>query len=362
MITSSLLFVIIVNCLSSLSAVVLRFQDVAIGNISFVPTAQPKALIGNKLFAPEQRLNYSLVSNQSSIPTTATGRLVRVVIFSVWIGDSVDVERSNHYLYAKERGYDYIHVAASQTEYEAVFGSSPAGWASVIVAQQLMLHIPTIDYLLKMDQDCIFARSDLAIEAAIDPLEQFHLYTSQIEHHSRFSQSHTWIIRNSEYSQMLLREWLEYRVWGRCVNIAQEQGAFHFVLGWSLHLAYPHTSDFSCVHYCNSLRSAYHHHHCVLDWYTDNGFGLENEGSFTHPYVFLYPRHSPDHFHSPDDGYTVETTAAVAFAKAMLTSDKFAPFTVHPCKKNFYIPPDKVAERIESCFGHHTGRRLIRQR
>lgn len=347
MILRAILFAIlcilmVANCM------IFKLIDIASGNFSLPQSHKRRPILGNKLFLTQNRPKYPLVSNQSSLPTTPSQRPVHIVIFTVWVGERLHEAKSNHNLYAKKLGYDYMHIFATPDEYAAVLGGSPLGWASVFVAQKLLQQLPSVDYFLKMDQDCVFARADLPIETIIDPREQYHLYVSQTLPDSRFTQSHTWLIRNSAYSLDFLREWLDYRTWGRCGDIAQEQGAFHFALGWSFIQAYPNNvTEFTCSKYCGSPRSSYKHHHCVLDWYEDNGFGMS--GNFSHPYVFLYTLQTIDHFHSPNDGYTLQIDHT-NYTREQFASSHWTPLTIHPCKKNFYLPPRNASQLVHTCF------------
>ena len=60
-----------------------------------------------------------------------------------------------------------------------------------------------------------------------------------------------------------------------CSDIAYEQGALQFALGHYMKLYYAvNTTRFDCTDYCLSkTRSAYAHHHCVLDWMRVNRLG-----------------------------------------------------------------------------------------
>jgi hypothetical protein len=95
-----------------------------------------------------------------------------------------------------------------------------------------------------------------------------------------------------------------------------------------------------------SLRSVYSHHHCVLDWLEDNGFGVSNNGSMnTHPniYVYSFPKEGNYVFVSPDDGFILEFGQ---FLNRTRTDVSFKPLTVHPLKKNIYDAPTDVMQML----------------
>lgn len=299
-------------------------------------------IIGNNFFAPQNRLKYPDFFNVSTAPTN---RSIRIMIFTTWIHDNpLNESALNQKIYADHFGYDYVHVNLSPLVYHELVNknaNSPPGWSTVQVAEALLHLFPSVDYFVKLDVDCLFARLDLPIETILDPYEQYDMYTSQIEH-SRFTQSHTWIIKNTLFAKDFLARWLEFRTRSNCRDLAQEQGAFHMMIGLTMKERYgSNVTSFTCHQACHTKRTTYHHHHCVLDWYTDNKFSIQY--NFSHPNIFLYPYNS-DHFISPDDGYTKQIDI-----KTPLNLSLYLPLTVHPCKKMPYLHPTEVLSNLIKC-------------
>jgi hypothetical protein len=276
---------------------------------------------------------------------------LKIVVFTVWVSDQPlsAVERLNHQQYCEFHGYDFIYLWLSKHTYKERYGDLPYAWLSIEFAQELLRNYTDIDYLVKMDVDCLFARQDLRLETILYPKEYFSVYLSQIEESSRFTQSHMWIVKNDLFTQHFLERWLSYRTMDHCRDIAQEQGALHFTLGhllaeyYSSNVSITTSNDhknestirsirsltpFTCGMFCHSHRSAYHHHHCVLDWYEDNGFGMS--GFFYHPQIYIYPffsglaattteqgqnNNNKEHFISPMDGYTLQIDSSKIMVK-----------------------------------------------
>lgn len=310
-------------------------------HIALAGAARP--IVGNRLFAPENRLKYA---NYSS-PTAAIGRKVHILVFSVWVGSHPLARRPlNHQLYAEHHGYNFVHVHMNHSQFAALYNNTPYGWASVEVARLLLERLP-VDYLFKLDVDCLFSQLSTPLEALLDPYEQYDLYTSQTEH-SRFTQSHTWIVRNSAYARDFLFDWAGFREQQHCSDLAQEQGAYHIMIGLTMKWHYGEAvSAYDCDQWCNTGRSTYKHHHCVLDWYQDNGFGME--GNFSHPHVFLYPYPGDGQYISPDDGYTLQLLRSHPMPLSHFNQSQFQPLTVHPCKRNPYLRPSDVMNHLGLC-------------
>ena len=94
---------------------------------------------------------------------------------------------------------------------------------------------------------------------------------------------------------------------------------------------------FVCVFHSGvSPRSIYGHHHCVLDWLEDNGFGMSGSMN-NHPDIFVYPYPNHTGYSSPNDGFVLEWGR-----NAPLREDE-CPLTVHPMKKHMYESPEDVA-------------------
>lgn len=323
------------------------FEDLVNESIPIPLRSSPRRsnIIGNVNFMKHLRPRYW--APNISLPQAPSQRPIRVLIFSSWVGEETNLVEGklNHRAYADKFGYDYLLVTLSKVAFRHHFASAPYAWLNVAAAIALMHRLPEIDYFLKLDFDCLFAQLETPLETLIDPMEQYHFYVSQIER-SRFTQSHTWIARNSEYMMAFLEDWADFRIDNFCGDIAQEQGAMHFMLGYSMRVAYGGlVSDFSCMNKCHIHRSAYHHHHCVLNWYNANGFGIN--GSFAHPYVYLYEYHGDERFLSPEDGYTLQLPNKNI---RQLNGSVFKPLTVHPCKRDPFIHPDRVLDEGSSCL------------
>lgn len=92
-----------------------------------------------------------------------------------------------------------------------------------------------------------------------------------------------------------------------------------------------------------SLRSAYLHHHCVLDWLNDNGFGL-NGSMNTHPYIYVYPfpANGSQEYNSPDDGFFWEWSQRSALGPT------YHPLTTHPLKQHIYEHPTAILKVLRT--------------
>jgi hypothetical protein len=98
-------------------------------------------------------------------------------------------------------------------------------------------------------------------------------------------------------------------------------------------------------------RSTFKHHHCVLDWLEDNGFGMTGSMN-THPHIYVYPcPQNTSQYFSPDDGFVMEWTQQSALAHT------FQPLTVHPLKHHIYEEPSAVLKFMRT---FHGGRRRLR--
>lgn len=71
----------------------------------------------------------------------------------------------------------------------------------------------------------------MRLESILDPLQRYPFYTTNVEPNSRFMQSQSWILKKSEYGRSLINEWLDHVYWGKCDDLAAEQGAMHLMLG-----------------------------------------------------------------------------------------------------------------------------------
>ncbi len=91
----------------------------------------------------------------------------------------------------------------------------------------------------------------------------------------------------------------------------------------------------------NTQRSTYLHHHCVLDWLEDNGFGVSSNGTMnTHPHIFVYPFPENNRtFISPDDGFVMEWEKKLEYVDV---ENNYKPLTVHPFKHHIYLSPAEV--------------------
>lgn len=328
--------------LTALSVGCIDLQDFLNTALPLPITCNRSPIIGNHYFNPENRLKYPHIP----VPKTPTDRSICIVIFSVYIHSTLlNATALNHQQYADKHGYSFIHVTMSRGQFEAYFGLTALGWVNLEVAKILFERHPEIDYLMKVDVDCLFATNELSLETIIDPLEQYDFYINQIEH-SRFTQSHTWVLRNSPWGMDFLKRWNAYRNAAYCRDIAQEQGALHFMLGLTLKEAYPKTGDFECHMVCHTTRSTWLHHHCVLNWYDANHFGMAH--NFSHPHVFLYPFPGTGQYVSPKDGFSVQI--GMDNISKMKNKELFKPLTVHPCKVNPFMSPDYVMDHLADCF------------
>ena len=175
---------------------------------------------------------------------------VKILVYSVWVGEPLQDHLLNHKQYCDENGYIYKHFSISAKEFEEKYSCPWGAWYSVYMAK-LLLETSDADYFFKMDIDCVFARTDVRLESLIDPLQRYSFYITNTEGTSRFMQSQSWILKNSEYSKTFINEWLEYVHWGTCGNLAFEQGALHLTIGtmYSWYLG-SNGTKFDCPHYC----------------------------------------------------------------------------------------------------------------
>lgn len=310
----------------------------------------------------------------------------------------------NHQQYCKYHGYDYIHLTLTSQEYLQLMITSeeanilaekfhiPYGWASVFLAHHLLSDTSSYDYIVKLDMDCLFANMNIRLEEFLDPQERYSIYTSHTLVQSRFTQSHMYILRNDDVAKKFVTQWWGLRYQGFCNNIAQEQGAFHLVLGKTIHNELllnnqqKNVKEFTCDQFCYAKhRSAFHHHHCVLDWYDDHQLGFSADNTiprFDLAGIYVYPKFSDDHFISPMEGMTLEVQrSSLSLAadmkmyqkkstlkvpqdllwtlgnsedstngvQSMANVNVFQPFTIHPCKKNPYISPHQLMQVIYTC-------------
>lgn len=170
----------------------------------------------------------------------------------VWVGKPLDLIRLNHQQYCDANGYNYKHFSISKDDFAANYTQKPAAW---YVARDL-LQFSDADYFFKMDIDCLFARTHVRLESFLDPQEKYSFYITNIERSTRFMQSQSWILKNSDYSRAFVKEWLEYVNWGSCGNLAYEQGALHLTIGtmYSQYLG-KNGTKYTCPHYCTFFSS-----------------------------------------------------------------------------------------------------------
>lgn len=90
----------------------------------------------------------------------------------------------------------------------------------------------------------------------------------------------------------------------------------------------------------STQRTTYKHHHCVLDWLEDNGFGMSGSMN-THPHIFVYPFPNTTSYNSPDDGFIFEITN---FQGGL--PGNISPLTVHPMKNHIYATPKEANEYV----------------
>jgi hypothetical protein len=317
---------------------------------------------------------------------------LKIAIVTSWISNNnsnpLNLSALNHYIYSSNHGYAFKHLSLSLIEWNQQHSSYkkisvkdlrstsacrrhspgkiatdlssfsrvcrkketeialPTGWSNVEFIAELLETHHDIDYFFKSDLDNVFARLDLLLETLIDPLQQYSLYFTQIEN-SRFIQSHTWIIRNDPYSKRFIKLWLELANMGLCYSLAHEQGALNILIGkmmkeeWKVKV-----SEYSCDQACHTNRNVYQHHHCVLDWYTDNNMSVEEGHSWSHPYIYLYPFFSEKKSYiSPSDGFTIQSSK-ISFDR---NNTNFQPLLIHPCKRLVYSHPSQVVDQINEC-------------
>jgi hypothetical protein len=346
------------------------------GNMQFTLPLKSKQLLpvngstANTPFYP--MLRHIQHVQQSKPKQISQSENIRIAVMSVWVSKKPldNLRLLNHQQYCAKLGYDFYHLHIPLSAYQHHYKNLEYGWVSVDLAlfllQQRDFHF---DYLFKLDMDAAFARDDLRLETLIDPFERYSVYATQIEE-SRFTQSHTWILRRNNVAERFLWKWWGYHTMRGCSHLAQEQGAFHFAIGEFLSNHHPNVNSFDCHLHCNSHRSTFAHHHCVLDWYEDNGFGMS--GYFDDPAIYLYPFFLKDnvnemeHFISPFDGFSLQIisskTEVIMHKKSVLVFppnsgwdnceivSTFQPLTIHPCKNTFYLDPTEGIKHIQDCF------------
>ena len=297
--------------------------------------------VGNKQFliSANAREEYLLGRNSASF----TLRNITVLIYSVWVGKTpLNSVVLNHKQYCDLHGYEYEHFFFPLEKFNSDHSGISGAWASVMVAKQL-LETRVADYFLKMDIDCLFSRGDLRIESALDPFEQYSFYITQTRSDMFFMQSQSWILKNTNFSKTLIDEWLGYRHWGNCNNMANEQGALHLALGTMYSRnAGRNTTQYACPGFCNKKRNLYQHHVCVSDWIKNNGLDL-----IGHPDIFIYSFFDvlENHgFMSPDDGFFSQVPT-----KVLPLLKIYLPLTVHPCKSLIYSSPTDVMANLSIC-------------
>jgi hypothetical protein len=290
-----------------------------------------------------------------------------IVVFSVWVGDNpINTTVLNHQIFCDHHGYEYRHFYLPTGIFIERYGDTPFAWYSVMMANELLqMENSTFKYLLKLDIDCVFARMDLPLESIIDPYDRYSVYLSQSSLTSRFTSSHTWLVRKDSFALDFLNEWLQFGRMGKCNDLAYEQGALQLTTAYFYHRKFfsHNVTKFTCIRYCFTRLSSYNQHQCPLWWLDENGFGYgwyENlngvwwpefvnnhtamvmrdigGGAMTHPNIFTNPIESFDHYHSPVDGYSFEVGDRV------LDKSKVQALVIHPCKRSVYIHPDQVRE------------------
>ena len=296
--------------------------------------------------------------------------VLNILVYSVWVGDvPLLSDQLNHKKYCEIYGYPYRHYYFNLTSFFQKYGNVAPAWASVLTAKDL-LDTAEYAYFYKMDVDCLFARTDLRIESAIDPLEQYSFYITNTSPGMRFMQSQSWILKTDDFSKNFVNEWLQYMHWGKCGDLAAEQGALQLVLGsfYERDVLWKNKTQFTCRSACkcfkscdplmtyilisptsqcitgNSKRNSFGHHMCVINWFEDNGFG-EN-GTMDHPFIYVYPFQGMSamnqRYKSPDDGFFSQVPPAK-------NDSLYDPFTVHPCKKQIYAAPAEVRSNLSLC-------------
>jgi hypothetical protein len=216
-------------------------------NTLSIPTLEDGActgyICGNKQFITEP--------TNGSVAKVPAAEKVKIIVFSVWVGNEpLEVNKLNHKQYCDANGYEYKHFYLNNTEFAQRYTTQPSAWLSVFAAKEL-LATSDAQYFFKMDIDCLFVRNDVRLETLIDPLQRYSFYTTNIDSQSRFMQSQSWILKNSEFGKAFIAEWLEYVHWGRCGNLAMEQGAMHLAIGMAYKWSTGDSSTaYICPHWC----------------------------------------------------------------------------------------------------------------
>ena len=181
---------------------------------------------------------------------------VKIMVYSVWVGEPLEERPLNHKIYCDANGYEYRHFYYNRTTFDTKYTVNSGAWLSVFAAKEL-LATSDADYFFKMDLDCVFMRQDVRLESLLDPLQRYSFYTTNTEPTSRFMQSQSWILKNSNFSRAFISEWLDYVHWGQCGNLAYEQGAMHHTVGtfYKYHIG-DNGTDFICPQKCEWIFNA----------------------------------------------------------------------------------------------------------
>ena len=335
---------------------------------------QQNSILGRHSIFPDSNLwsNKNRHFNNSKLPLSEDNHFRdqvegEIIVFSVWIGNNpLNTSFLNHKIFCDHRGYEYKHFYLSTNQFHERYGNIPFAWYSVIVAKELLeMTNSTAKYFLKLDIDCIFMRMDLPLESIIDPYDRYSVYLSQSSTFKRFSSSHTWLVRKDSFALAFVEEWLQFGRMGKCVDLAYEQGALQLTTGYFYHkkfLSY-NVTKYGCGKNCFTRLSSYDQHHCVLDWFDQNGFGYgwyENlngvwwpeyvnngswmivrdvgGGAMIHPNIFMNPLESLHSYSSPQDGYSF------GIGDKKLDKSNIRSLVIHPCKKSIYVHPDQALD------------------
>lgn len=313
------------------------------------------------------RLSHQIVGNDNSktslpresIDNTTKTELVKIVLFSTWVGKSEppDMTNSNHVHFCRANEYEYRFFYFSDADWRANIETSflSHAWSSVYVMRDLLQNkSDKVDYYVKLDMDQIFATTESRFEEILDPLQHYNIYLTEVyKIPPIFFQSHTWILRKTEddWGLKFINEWHEYAHWGSCSNLAAEQGAFQFAIAstyrdWLLTTLTEKVNKTDstynkrrisidalgeCLKGCNLRNRKPHiHHACLLQWYNRNNI-FSAEELMSHPKISVY-KYNDDklYYQSPQDGYSMEPRYKTYEARYSKT--KNFPMTVHPCK------------------------------
>lgn len=244
-----------------------------------IPTVSAEYHFGRRQLSSDSNCTGILCGNRqlpvSTNPVNSEHR-VKILVFSVWVGDNpLNVSLLNHQLYCDRNGYEYKHFYMTREEFSEKYTGRPGAWLSVFAARDL-LATSKADYFFKLDIDCVFARSDIRLEALLDPQQRYSFYTTHISQDSIFMQSQSWILKNSDYSRTLIKEWIEYVGWGNCGDLAYEQGAMHLMIGmaYSWHLGDKGTK-YTCPNACKFSSNIQYAVLFMRNCYPNNGPNLK---------------------------------------------------------------------------------------